>query len=157
MLTRENLPTPAPQAPPAPKAIVRLPRAAACATVARGLTRIWLGEALGVPGPRLEDAVLVVSEFFALAVLHGTGPETGLHLLVGSGGTARAEVAGYWTSGCPPVPETRPCLRLVDAIIGGLGGQWGFGDNGAVAWCAFPVRGDGRCASAPAAHGPMMP
>ncbi|MFR0366698.1 ATP-binding protein [Streptomyces sp. MCC20] len=134
---------------------MRLPRDAAHAATVRSLTRIWLGEALGVPAPRLEDAVLVVSEFFALAVRHGTGPEAGLHLRCGAGGpSVRLEVVGYWMSGCPPVPRTRPCLRLIAGVVAGLNGRWGFGGNGALAWCTVPLPRDGAGEDTPAAPDP---
>lgn len=159
MITRANSSAPSVGStlsePSAPRALVRLPRDAAHAATARGLTRIWLAEALGVPAQRREDLVLVVSEFFALAVRHGTGPETGLHLRTGAGGVSvRVEVVGYWASGCPPVPKTRPCLRLVAGVVAGLNGRWGFGGNGAVAWCTVPLRQEGTGPDAPAGHGP---
>lgn len=90
--------------------------------------------------PRLDDAILAVSEIVANAVVHGVPADGGLTLRLESDPSRlRVEVAHAGTSFDPKVERNFHGLGLVDLVVD----RWGIGtaDHRVVVWFEIDLKG----------------
>jgi anti-sigma regulatory factor (Ser/Thr protein kinase) len=104
----------------------------------------WLQHACHMTAVRVGSVEVVISELISNAVVHGCGSTVGFRIRH-TEGQVRLEVNDHSPSAVPCSKEAGldaeggRGLWLVDALVHELGGEWGFTDDGTVAWCVFPV------------------
>ncbi|MEU3734535.1 ATP-binding protein [Streptomyces sp. NPDC033538] len=92
-----------------------------------------------------DDVMLIVSEFLTNALQHSGTAEISLAITVDDEGLrvrVRDDMPGTGAVRSPEDgAESGRGLLLVDALAKERGGEWGFGDAGAEAWCCLPLPG----------------
>ncbi len=117
---------------------------------ARHIAAAWLRQQCCMAESRADAAKVIVSELCTNAVRHGSASEFGLRGAASVEGAVRLEVRDG-SPGEAPSPQCPGLLEengrglfLVDALVNELGGTWGFSDDGTVAWCLIPAKGEDR-------------
>ncbi|MGX4695491.1 ATP-binding protein [Streptomyces sp. JNUCC 63] len=117
--------------------------------VARRVTRAW-SRYCRVPEELVDALLVVMSELCANAVQHGRCESIGVRGWMPAVGELRFEVHDKTPSAVPEPQhpgddsESGRGLLLVDALVAGLGGTWGFTEDGTCAWCCIALSGEGR-------------
>ncbi|MGW2083073.1 ATP-binding protein [Streptomyces sp. NPDC001939] len=114
----------------------------------RRIGAAWLRHTARMPEDRVEMALVVLSELVTNAVVHGAGHSVGFRCWSPQPGLLRFEIDDETESGEPlpqeasPLAESGRGLFLVDSLVDELGGDWGYTNGGATAWCRLPIQDD---------------
>ncbi|MYT68325.1 MULTISPECIES: ATP-binding protein [unclassified Streptomyces] len=114
----------------------------------RRIGAAWLRHMCRMPEERVEDVLIVLSELLTNAVLHGKGHSVSYLSWSPRPGWIRFEISDETEASDPqpqdpaPMAESGRGLLLVSMFVKEMGGEWGYSNHGATAWCCLPIDDD---------------
>ncbi|WSY79514.1 ATP-binding protein [Streptomyces sp. NBC_00879] len=122
----------------------------ASVSVARRAANAWIRSHCQMSADSVEDVLVVLSELCTNAVQHGRHESIDVRGWMPAPDQLRLEVHDKSPSPVPcpqhvgPEGESGRGLLLVDNLIAGLGGDWGFSGDGTSAWCLLSLPPEGK-------------
>lgn len=114
----------------------------------RKIVAAWLRHSCHMAEDRVEDVLVVASELITNSVLHGEGHSVSYVCWSPQPGLIRFEIGNSNETEAPQphdpplMAESGRGLHLVSLFVKELGGDWGYINRGATAWCCLPIQDD---------------